>query len=198
MIWNCWTLNNRIIWWSGFRCDTPGSSWKPLLSSYIAGWPCFFTLAVPNQFRYPARGQDPVSLMHTDRRLLTEAYYYVVGTSGYTVKCHITSVVLWLDCSQTSLIFLYRIIHKSLQDVRPLRYSSRDGHAEGEHVNRGRDTASFCPTLQVLDMSFLLCLSWLLHSRVWKFRRDLWITLYISLRICNPSGMCLWGFSISV
>jgi hypothetical protein len=28
--------------------------------------------------------------------------------------------------------------------------------AEGEHVNRGRDTASFCPTLQVLDMSFLL------------------------------------------
>jgi len=43
-------------------------------------------------------------------------------------------------------------IHKSLRDIRPLRYSSRDGHAEGEHVNRGRDTPSFCPTLQVLDM----------------------------------------------
>jgi len=43
-------------------------------------------------------------------------------------------------------------IHKSLRDFRPLRYSSRDGHAEGEHVNRGRDTPSFCPTLQVLDM----------------------------------------------
>ena len=38
------------------------------------------------------------------------------------------------------------------RDFRPLRYSSRDGHAEGEHVNRGRDTPSFCPTLQVLDM----------------------------------------------
>jgi hypothetical protein len=25
----------------------------------------------------------------------------------------------------------YRVIHKSLRDVRPLRYSSRDGHAEG-------------------------------------------------------------------
>ena len=37
----------------------------------------------------------------------------------------------------------------------PLRYSSRDGHAEGEHVNRGRDTPRFCPTLQVLDMSTL-------------------------------------------
>ena len=47
---------------------------------------------------------------------------------------------------------LYRVIHKSLRDFRPLRYSSQDGHAEGEHVNRGRDTSSFCPTLQVLDM----------------------------------------------
>jgi hypothetical protein len=50
---------------------------------------------------------------------------------------------------------LYRVIYKSLRDFRPLRYSSRDGHAEGEHVNRGRDTPSFCPTLQVLEMSTL-------------------------------------------
>ena len=50
---------------------------------------------------------------------------------------------------------MYRVIHKSLRDFRPLRYSSRDGHAEWEHVNRGRDTPSFCPTLQVLDMSTL-------------------------------------------
>ena len=50
---------------------------------------------------------------------------------------------------------LYRVTHKSLRDFRPLRYSSRDGHAEGEHVNRGRDTPSFCPTLQVLDTSIL-------------------------------------------
>ena len=47
----------------------------------------------------------------------------------------------------------YRVIRKSLRDLRPLRYSSRDGHAEGEHVNRGRDTPIFCPALQVLDMS---------------------------------------------
>jgi hypothetical protein len=50
---------------------------------------------------------------------------------------------------------IYRVIHKSLRDIRPLRYSSRDGHAEGEHVNRGRDSPSFCPTLQVLDMCTL-------------------------------------------
>ena len=49
----------------------------------------------------------------------------------------------------------YRGIHKSLRDFRPLRYSSRDGHAEGEHINRGRDTPSLCPTLQVLGMSIL-------------------------------------------
>ena len=48
-----------------------------------------------------------------------------------------------------------RVIRKSLRDFRPLRCSSRDGHAEGEHVNRGRYTPSFCPTLQVLDMSTL-------------------------------------------
>ena len=49
--------------------------------------------------------------------------------------------------------FDYRVIHKSLQDFRPLRYSSRDGHAEVEHVNRGRDTPIFCPTLEVLEKS---------------------------------------------
>jgi len=48
--------------------------------------------------------------------------------------------------------YSYRIIHKSLRDSRPLRYSNRDGHAEEEYVNRGRDTTSFCTTLQVLDM----------------------------------------------
>jgi hypothetical protein len=53
------------------------------------------------------------------------------------------------------MIKVYRVIHKSLRDFRPLQYSNRDGHAEGEHVNRGRDTPSLCPTLQVLDMSTL-------------------------------------------
>jgi hypothetical protein len=52
-------------------------------------------------------------------------------------------------------VLIYRVIHKSLRDFRPLRYSSMDGHAEGEHVNRGRDTPIFCPTLQVLDVSTL-------------------------------------------
>ena len=48
-----------------------------------------------------------------------------------------------------------QVIHKSLRDFRPLRYSSRDAQAEGEHVNRGRDTPSFCTILQVLDISTL-------------------------------------------
>jgi hypothetical protein len=55
----------------------------------------------------------------------------------------------------TEAAVLYRVIHKSLRDFQPLRYSSRDGHAKREHVNRGRDTASLCPTSQVLDMSTL-------------------------------------------
>ena len=44
------------------------------------------------------------------------------------------------------------VIHKSVRDFRLLRYNRRDGHAEGEHVNRGRETPSLCSTLQVLDM----------------------------------------------
>ena len=53
------------------------------------------------------------------------------------------------------MFLLYRIIPKSLQDFRPLRYSSQICHAEGEHVNRGSGTPRFCPTLQVFDMSTL-------------------------------------------
>jgi hypothetical protein len=82
-------------------------------------------------------------------------------------------------------IYIYIDTHTHTQDFHPLQYSSWDGHAEGEHVNRGRDTPSFCPTLQVLDMSTLLCLSWLLRSRIRKFRRDLWITIYICIHQCN-------------
>jgi hypothetical protein len=40
--------------------------------------------------------------------------------------------------------YKYRVIRKSLRDFRSLRYSSRDSHAEGEQVNRGRDIPSFC------------------------------------------------------
>ena len=59
--------------------------------------------------------------------------------------------------------------------------SSRDCNAEGEHVNRGRDIPRFCPTLQLLDVSTLLCLSSLLRSRFGKFQRNLWITLFIRI-----------------
>ena len=52
-------------------------------------------------------------------------------------------------------MYKYRVIYKSLREFRRVRYSRRDGHAEGEHVNRGRNTPSFCPTLQVLDVSNL-------------------------------------------
>ena len=72
---------------------------------------------------------------------------------GYSLPPHWTP--LWVTSSIQYIYNTtskYRVIHKSLRDFRPLRYSSRDGHAEGEHVNRGRDTPSFCPILQALDM----------------------------------------------
>ena len=90
------------------------------------------------------------------------------------------------------LDLIYRLIHKSLRDFRLLRYSSRDGHAEGEHVNRGRDTAASrrvdisrtCKVGQKLGVSLplLTCSpsAWpsrLLYRRGRKSRRDLWINL---------------------
>jgi hypothetical protein len=160
---------------------------------------------------------------------------------------------LWVTGSRRSettyyeVIAKYRVIRKPLRDVRPLWYSSRDGHAGGGgggHVNRGRDTPSFCGSvrytvrdlrlhrhnwlslgklhdterslipcprhvssrlppcgetskyatapitppppkkklgeiLYLLICSLLLCLSWLLRCRVWKFRRHVRITLYL-------------------
>ena len=67
------------------------------------------------------------------------------------MKCvHVYILVCVCVC-----VCIYKIIHKSPWDFRPLRYSSRYRHAEGEHANRGRDTPNFCPTLQVLDISTL-------------------------------------------
>jgi len=82
----------------------------------------------------------------------------------------------------------YGVIYKSLRDFLPQRYSSRHGHAEGEHVNRGRDTPIVCPAYYVLTSSFLLCLSCMLRSRVRKFRRDLRITLYIYFNFSTRFG----------
>ena len=67
------------------------------------------------------------------------------------IPCRFSLIACFFPILRTK----HRVIHKFLRDFRPLRYSSRDGHAEGEHVNRGRDTPSFCPTLQVLDISTL-------------------------------------------
>jgi hypothetical protein len=106
------------------------------------------------------------------------SFYYteVICQLKYSPLVHTLQgpkVTKWLIYAYSRCLHIYKVIHKSLQDVRPLRYSSRDGHAEGEHVNRGRDTPISCPNLQVLDMFFLLCLSWLMRCRVRKIRRDL-------------------------
>ena len=68
----------------------------------------------------------------------------------------VTKVILERHAhTKYTAMVMFRVIHKSLQDLRPLRYSDRDGHAEREHVNRGTDTPILCPTLQVFDISTL-------------------------------------------
>jgi hypothetical protein len=75
----------------------------------------------------------------------------------FYARCRVFTSVHLMCLRHSRMFFLeiLRVIHKSLWDFWPLQYSSRDGHAEGEHVNRRRDTTSFYPTLQVLDMSTL-------------------------------------------
>jgi len=54
----------------------------------------------------------------------------------------------YIPTTNQAFAAIYRVIHKSLWDFPRLGYRSRDGHAEGEHVNRGRDIPNFCPTLR--------------------------------------------------
>ena len=54
-----------------------------------------------------------------------------------------------------AVLDIYRVIHKSLRDFRTRLRNSQDRHGRKEHINRERDTPSFCPTLQVLDMRTL-------------------------------------------
>jgi hypothetical protein len=119
-----------------------------------------------------------VALLHTlIADCLLRNYYSVrliiKQLEQVVMQCNAISLQLFYGSTiyRPVCLFLYSIIHKSLRDIRPLQYSSRDGHTEGERVNRGRDSPSSCPTLQVLDMSFLLCLCWLLRSRVQSSER---------------------------
>ena len=94
---------------------------------------------LPPCLLYPRIVLPPALYSHTFSILSSFWKHYLLPSLLYTLY----------------ILFIYRVIHKSLRDFRPLRYSSQDGHTEGEHVNRGRGTPSFCPTLQVLDMCTL-------------------------------------------
>jgi len=85
-------------------------------------------------------------ILHLLKRWLNRETSEVLGCRS----CVFVAVLL--DKWRRVIFYYTGVMHKSLREFRPLRYSSRDGHAEGEHVKRGRDTPSFCPTLQVLDM----------------------------------------------
>ena len=95
---------------------------------------------------------------------------------------------------------VYRVIFKFLREFRPLRYSNRDGHVEIEHVNRGRDTPSFCPTLRVLDMSTLAdatdvnpVIKFLLHTcKVCGRNLITWLTSAASPRMDISSTCKVW------
>jgi hypothetical protein len=71
----------------------------------------------------------------------------------YSAWWKIDGCVIWQNCvwSCTGQFV------KSLRDFRPLWYRTRDGHAEGEHDNRGWATPSFYPA-----SAFLACTMYLI------------------------------------
>ena len=89
----------------------------------MARCPCFFTLAVPNHFRYPVWGQEPSSLMHRHCSVLTQkftfspAYYYEVVTNCNALKCHIISAGFSLKYLQ---IRLFISIYQTEVGIVPL------------------------------------------------------------------------------
>jgi len=93
-----------------------------IYSNFHYIFPCFYLERIP--YLCPCKSHDWL-------------FWYKISEYKYIV------FVLFLTIIYT--IVIYRVIHKSLRDFRPLQYSSWDGHAEGEHVNRGRDAPSFCP-----------------------------------------------------
>jgi hypothetical protein len=114
---NCWTLGHWML-----GSPVAGMTSLACLENLprphdITGCPCSFALAVPNQFKYPVWGQEPGSLTHTHRRLLTEEHYSVrliiTQLKQVVMQCNvIISVVLWLNYLQTSLfITTYHTSH---------------------------------------------------------------------------------------
>jgi hypothetical protein len=64
------------------------------------------------------------------RFLLFEGEYDIQGVLRF----------VWIFIIRRSVVIVltYRVIHKPLRDFRPLRYSSRDGHAEGGMSTEGK------------------------------------------------------------
>jgi hypothetical protein len=139
---------------SSFRVKKCSHKMRALLKSWMAefwdislnniGWTAGGSLPTNRLQMMQASYANTVSVLSAEIREMLSTYtiYWVMWILAYVIR---------------SLLFLYRVIHKSFRDFRPLRYSSRDRHAKGKHVNRGRDDPSFCSTLQVLGSSFLLC-----------------------------------------
>jgi len=111
----------------------------------------FFILAVPKKFRYPVWGQEPHSLTHRHRRLLTQkrtfipAYYFTVGTSGKAVKeCYVTSAGLLVDYLQSSVFIS---TYETQMKLEPPSAVCQRGMSTSEYVlgiSRPHSAASNC------------------------------------------------------
>jgi hypothetical protein len=141
----------------------------------VARCPCFLTLAVPNQFRYPAWGQEPGCLMHRHCRLLAEkwilspAYCYTIGTSGNAVKCHIISALLWLDYLPTYIpVCLFLYIKLRLNYNPPVKFADETSQFQWKFWEK-RDI-----TVQPAITYIYLCVRWYAACLSYFFKPSNW------------------------
>jgi len=110
----------------------------------------------------------------------------VCGSVRYIVRnlhCTVTidSVLANSKKQNAFLFYVHAMFHHdcplAMKSASTPRRLAQKNHHHHHHLGE---------ILYLLICSVLLCLSWLLRSRVQKFRRDLRITLYFSMSFMRP------------
>jgi hypothetical protein len=118
----------------------------------------------------------------------TNLMHYLSSVYSVTIPLHVSGLLVAHHQEVTIYIYIHRVIHKSLRNLRTRLRNNQDRHSRKEHINT-------CKVGQKLGVSvpLLTCFpsAWpsrLVYRRGRKSRRDLWISRYIYrlyIYICN-------------
>jgi hypothetical protein len=90
--------------------------------------------AVGNDLRQQAESKQNITESSKNESKMNQTFHCY--SCFNSLQCTEVNSALFLIYRTKKLTTYTGVIRKSLQDFQPLRYSSRDGRAEGEHINR--------------------------------------------------------------